>query len=285
MRGSRYECSMMRWLMIASVVAACGKSADECRVEAETLSKLLMETPHEMGAFYPQRDVTLVKRADPTVTAELDGPVVVANADTTTFEGTLSSGDDLRDRLEMARARKAVKGSGRIYFQLDRLTPWSKVVQLVDTAKLAGFKTVGFAFETGEKLTPPPRTPVDAKLDELMSGSGANKAVELVNLIVPVVESCPALQKEFGKVGVESTGSKADSMIKGLALALIECKCNVDMPALRSVMWRLLAVDPAVKVVLVDATTGDKLALPGATTWEDASKKLVRGRNYQLTAE
>lgn len=60
-------------------------------------------------------------------------------------------------------AKRRERGAAHeVDFQLDR---WRKVVELVDTTTLAGFRTVGEALETGEQLTPPPRTPIDDKLD------------------------------------------------------------------------------------------------------------------------
>lgn len=279
---------MHRLILIGGLLAACGgKSAKECRTEAEALGTLLRDTPHEMTAFFPQSNITLVKRTDLTTNApDLESLVIAANTEVTTFEGMpLNADDDLRERLETVRRRRTAKDYRQMFFQLDRLTPWSKVVQLVDAAKRAGLGTVGFAFETGAKLTPPARTPIDDKLDAIMNGEASTKAVELARLLETIVEPCPALHREFGKVGAEGTESKADIIIRGLAPALIECKCSVDMPALRSAMWRLLAVDPNIKVLGFDATTGDRLALPGATTWEAASKKLAPGKSYVLVAE
>ena len=275
---------MNRRLAITVLLAACGgKSANECRTEAESLATLLRETPHEMSPLMPQQDVTLVKRSDLRDAGTWKAIVVVATAERTTSQGSpIGGAGDLRDLLELRRNGGATKDYG-VYFQLDRATPWSKVVELVD-AKRVGHTQIGFAFATGDKLTPPPRTPIDDKLDALMSGPANNRAVELARLIETTITDCPALTEEFGKVG-ESTESKADIIIKGLAPALVECKCDVDMPALRSVMWRLMAVEPNLKVLAFDATSGAKLAFPAATTWEVASKRLSPGTNYQLAVE
>jgi len=274
--------------LIALLLAttACGKSTEECRTEAEAVGKLLMETPHEMGAVRLAPEVTLVERGDLKATAEADSLVVVANAHEVRFEGTVVTDlADLRIRLDQLRVRRRTKPD-RIYFQLDRATPWSKVVELVDTARAAHLPMVGFAFATGEKLTPPPRAPIDDQLDRVMNGSDgpANQAVELAKLMEPVVEDCPALQRVFGAVGSDSTESKADMLIKALAPALIECRCRVDIPSLRSLMWRITAADP-IKVVVLEANGGDTLALPGATTWEQAGKQLSHGKRYTFTVK
>ncbi len=232
----------------------------------------------------PQQDVTLVKRSDLRDAGTGKAIVVVANAEKVIAQGSLiTGGDELRDLLERRRNGGATKDYA-LYLQLDRATPWSKVVELVDMAKRVGHKQLGFAFATDDKLTPPPRAPIDDRLDALRSGAPADRAVELSRLVEKLVEDCPALIREFGKVGAEAD-SKADAIIKALTPALIECKCNVDMPALRAVMWRVMAVEPNLKVLTFDATTGDRLALPAATTWEVASKRLSPGTNHQLTVQ
>jgi hypothetical protein len=274
--------------LIAVLLAttACGKSTEECRTEAEAVGKLLMETPHEASAFRLAPDVTLVERGDLKATAAADSIVVVANAREVSFEGTVVSDlADLRVRLAQLRERRRTKPD-EIYFQLDRATPWSKVVELVDTARAAHLPIVGFAFATGEKLAPPPRAPIDDQLDRVMNGSDgpANQAVEIAKLMEPVVEDCPALQRVFGAVASDSTESKADLLIKALAPALIECRCKVDIPSLRSLMWRVTATAP-IKVVVVEANGGDTLALPGATTWEQAGKQLSHARRYWFTVK
>jgi hypothetical protein len=125
--------------LIAVLLAttACGKSTEECRTEAEAVGKLLMETPHEASAFRLAPDVTLVERGDLKATAAADSIVVVANAREVSFEGTVVSDlADLRVRLAQLRERRRTKPD-EIYFQLDRATPWSTVVELVDTARAA----------------------------------------------------------------------------------------------------------------------------------------------------
>ncbi len=276
---------MRRTLLILQLAACGGKSAHECRTEAHGLASLLREAPHGRVAFVPEAGVTLVNRTDLTQSGAWEAVVIVANDRTMTSRGMPVEAIDLHDLLTKQRERGAPP---EVYFQLDRAIPWRQVVELVDTAKLAGFTHVGFAFDTGEKLTPPPRTPIDDKLDPLMSGDASDpsdRAVKLAKLIESTVEDCPALTEGFGNVGEDSTESKADVIIRRLAPALIECRCKVDLPALRSVLWRLIVVEPSIKVLTFDATVGDTLAFPAATTWEVASKKLLLGTNYQLAVQ
>jgi hypothetical protein len=93
--------------------------------------------------------------------------------------------------------------------------------------------------------------------------------------------------KAFGAVAHTEGGSKADALIAGVAPALVECGCSVDMPNLRSALWRLLAVAPVVQVIAFDATTrSETLTLPGSTTWADAAARLPpTTKGMQLVVE
>jgi hypothetical protein len=272
--------------IVLLLAAGCGKSAEECRTEAEALGKLLKETPHRMSPFGEHRGLTLVKRTDLTASAGADGFVVAASPDSVIFEYRALAGTaELLQRLLDARERRSWRDLRRVYLQLDRATPWSKVVELVDIARSVGLTSVGFAFDNGEKLlTRPPRSPVDDKLDAILAGDPTTRATELAKLVETMIDDCPALQQEFGSVGSESAEDKADVLIRGLVPALIECNCKVDMPGFRSAMWRLIAIEPNVKVLAFELA-GDKLALPARTTWEDASKHLIPGKSYQLAVQ
>jgi hypothetical protein len=274
-----------RLLVVMVALAACGKGADECRTEAEGLGKFLAETPHEPGAFWPHPGITVPERKELKVVAEPNALVVAANAQETIFEGaSVADLTDLTARLEAIRREPRWKRMpDRLYFQLDRGTPWSKVVELVMAGRNAQFAVIGFAFAS-EPLAPPPRTPMDDKIDAL-KGEAANRAADIARLMVPVVEECPALQKVFGSVASDAGESKADRLIKALAPALIECNCKVDLPALRTLMWRVIAAPPTKVVVVELRDAGKPLAVAATTAWAEVSKQLVHGEPYTFAVK
>ncbi|MBA2541746.1 MAG: hypothetical protein H0V17_19035 [Deltaproteobacteria bacterium] len=270
----------MRNLVLAFLVACGGKNADECRLEAEALAKLLADTPHQPGVFFfPQHEVTLVARTDLKVAPIPDAPVIAIDADAMFFDGNrLDVASELEVALRAAFAKPRTGDQARIYFQIDRRTSWTRVVDAVAAARAAGFTAPAFAFDSGIKLTPPPRNAIDDQLDEIQHGSDAsNRATRLAKLASKLVESCKPLAAAYGSVS-PSNEDKAEMVIRVIAPSLIECNCNLDMAGFRSLMWRLLAVEPTVQVISFDATTRDEtLELPGATTWAEASKRIEVG--------
>ena len=82
-----------------------------------------------------------------------------------------------------------------------------------------------------------------------------------------------------GAVTSDGTREKVGVILDGLEKALPQCSCNVDMPSLRSVMFQLIARATDVGVVSIEVGPGgEALALPGATTWAEASPKVKAGR-------
>src|SRR5262249_48108457 len=140
-----------------------------------------------------------------------------------------------------------------------------------------GFTTYGFAFSTGaKKPEPPPRSSIDDKLDQVMMGDrhDGNQAVELANMMKDVIGGCSALEKSFSAVSSEE-GDKADTLIVAIEEGLIDCNCKVDVPALRSLMWRILATDPDLQA-LTYTGRGEKVAFPGSATWGEVGPKLPK---------
>jgi len=137
-----------------------------------------------------------------------------------------------------------------------------------------------FAFLTDHKLTPPPRSPVDDKLDAFGKDSAVN-ARKLGELTREIIEPCPPLVQAFGSF------KGVDGLVSSIAPALIECDCKVDIASLRSLVWRVVAIAPTVQVIAFDDTTRDKtLALPRATTWAEASKQIPAGtKGMKLVAK
>jgi hypothetical protein len=280
----------MKVLLVIAVLVACGKSKSECRTEAEALGKLLRELPHEPAPFMPVKDVKLVERADLGSAAIAYGPVVVVTASQLTFQGQLLRDPpelrghlldaQVRVREQLERYPRRGADPKRIYFQIDQGTPWPRVVEVVEVGGDAGFTAPGFVFAVaGPKPVPPPRTKIDKALDELQADdSGSEKATKLARMVEELVKDCPALQKSFGAVTEVEGESKADTLIRQLAPALIECECNADIPQLRSVMWRLLAVTEPMQVIAFDdALGGAPLAAPPAATWGTTAKLIAPG--------
>lgn len=286
---------MKTWFLLL-VLAGCNKlSADECKREAAAIQTLLRSADTEPQLLYVDDKMQLVERTDLPATRVPSAPVVILDEQGVTYQGERIPGD-LRARLTAARAqivedieagrtpRRDPPDPALVYFQIDKRTRWPRVVEAWQAARDAGMTSPGFVFGVPMTVTPPPRAPIDTELDALGNSDAANKATELANIISKQVEGCPAMIRAFGSIGAEDGGSKAKRLIDDLGPALVECKCNVDIPNFRSAMWRALANTKPTRVLRFDpAATPDPIALPATATWADAAAKLApQTKNAEL---
>jgi hypothetical protein len=178
----------------------------------------------------------------------------------------------VEEHFDLSRAAAAfgTPTSHRVYFAIAATMPWSTVVAVVDAARTAGLTQPAFLFEDPATLTPPPRSPMDDKLDELAK-DGKVDATAFAKLISEQLAACPAADKAFFR----GAGAGDAAMIDGLSKALVECKCNVDIPSLRSTLWRLMwDPHPARVLALESSTAGATISLPATTPWSEAQKSL-----------
>jgi hypothetical protein len=250
---------------IVMVVAACHKKdAGSCRTEAADLAQFLAHVEHAPDGL-AIGSTKLVERGALPLLASVDAPVVVVRGAVTVSGHEVST-----DAVGTDLVARAPGGHGYV-LAVDAAEPWSKVVAVIGSAGGSGFDHVQLVFaHGGGDGSPPPRTPVD---DELDAAFASGRASDLAALAKRTVTRCPALQATFG--AVEPAGHAGDVILSGLAPALIDCECNVDMSELRSILYRLYAGPRPVGVLaLVVTADAPPVRLPASTTWADASKQL-----------
>jgi hypothetical protein len=264
----------MRAFVIAAVVAAAGckggKSAAECKTETDALVKLLREADHSpMLPWQISLDVQAdgVKHRGAPIELDAIGAALIKG------EGELP----MRLQREF--------GTGVVVIHVDDAVPWSRVVELADKLAASRFDHPIFYVPRAPTSKPPPRTPTDDDLDKILAASPSEQASALAKMASTIVEPCKPLKKVFGAVGADANEDKAEMILLGTSEALPECGCNVDMGALRSVMYRVFEdPHPADARRLVLKKGGKPVALPAATPWKDASKQLPEGETIWLVA-
>jgi hypothetical protein len=277
----------MRALGLAALLglaAACGKSESECRAEARELQALLRAADTGPTVVYVDRDITLVPRPELARSVALYGAVVTITAD-----GGLRFGsrrgiglDELRLELtEMRQQHPRTEPEPLAYLVIDAAAPWGRVVEAATAVRDAGIAQVGFAFGiVTAGPPPPPRNWMDDKLDALFGGEPGERAVELAKLVEQVVKPCPALTRLFGQVGGAAGESKAKFIIDGLEAALVECKCDFDVAALRSALYRVMHDDLAARAEPVTLSAeGRPFTAPATATWREVAGRV---RDLQL---
>lgn len=288
-------------LTLALAAAACsdGKSKDQCRAEATAVGDLLVAAAQEPAAMLVLRDeVRLVTRTDLPRRKDVSrAPVVMlAPAAMTVDDKPIADVAALTDQLTLSRAmleeelQRYPQAEGRerrrVYFMIDPAMPWERVVAAVDAASKAGFTAPAFVFEQPPGLQPPPRSPIDDKLDAIMKADPSERATQVAQLASKLVDKCRPLADEFGRVTGDPAENKAMTIASAVKPALIACNCSVNIPELRSVMFRVIFVPRPLRVVMFDAD-GSRLPieLPRNATWAEASKRFTPTlKNAELIA-
>lgn len=292
---------MKRVLAIALLAGCSGKSQEECRTEATALGDLLVEVAKEPGSmFVIPDDLPLVKRTDlpmrtdlstaPTVTLTPSSMKLGDVPERTMEELTLDlrgKYGELQADLESGKLRPDwVKEPRRVYFLIDPATPWERVVAAVDAANKAGLTAPGFVFEAPQPIQPVPRSPMDDKLDAVMKAEPSERATEVAQLASKVVDRCGPLEEAFGRVAGSEGENKAMIIARSVKPSLIGCECKADIPALRSVLFRIMYVPRPPRVITFDPDGGKQpIELPKPTTWAEASKRFTPTlKNAELIA-
>jgi hypothetical protein len=280
------------WLVAGLALGACGKGVDAgtCRERAHELSTLLNTIDHDSPLFRDDGSVHLVVRPDLARTAPgvLVAEVVEVRASDVVFHGQpVLDQVELGARLAAARAKLesnvAAGAYGRyqpdptlILLVVDEAAPHASVVAAAGAAHAAGFTRPAFVFgRPPAQVAAPPRSWIDDDLDRLMNDDPGQKAFELSRMTDKITKSCPALARAFGAVASDEGADRAQTLIDEIEPALIQCNCTLDIPALRSVMYRVMYVAKPTGLLQVTlAPDGRVLALPATTPWREASSWL-----------
>ena len=261
------------------LLVACGKKHSDCIAEANELSHFLTTMDHD-PPILGLDDVKLLARPELPHTKLVRAPGIVVGATKTTLDGRAVTDDQLAEALDRERrfvesVPRLAKEPRRVYLAIDEAAPWQRVVSAVSVAQRAGFVKGGFAFARPAATPPPPRAPIDDDLDQIMKDDNpSDRATKVAKLTSEAIKSCDALMHELGSVAA-TEGDKADIILHAVGPALVECNCNTDLPAVRSLMWRIAGNPHPVNVLEVDLDPRvNPLELPAATPWREASRHL-----------
>jgi hypothetical protein len=269
-------------LTVVALASACGKSKAKCKQEVDELMPYLRSLDMEGSMFNVHEATHLAPRPDAPKATKY-APVVVMSAKQTTFEGQpvpdrkalthrLTS---VKDELELRTyATKDRVDPALLYFKIDSDVSWDRVVDGAEAAAAVGFDHPSFVFALPVSAQPPPRTWVEPKFEQLTKAHG-NDATDIANITMGIVASCPALQAVYGSVTPSNGENKAVTIVEGTGPALLDCGCDADLPALRSVMYLLLGNPHPMGVIGVQlAKDGKPLSFPATATWGEASKQV-----------
>jgi len=278
----------MRWIWVLALVAACGKSKAACKADVADLMVFLRTMDHSRSWSVPG-DVHLVERPDLKPTDGVEGPVIYIRANGVDVQGKHVAVDELPHVLEDL-ANKMLQDitdgkvlrhfvwDHRVYVMIDRDAPWSTVTAVARAAEATGYSKWIAMFSKPSPVAAPARSSVSDQLDKVLGDNTGSTATELARLTSEVAKSCKPLVKAFGAVGSEAYDNKSTALIEETGPALIECNCDLDMPALRSLYYAIVGnPHPLTVAVITLDKTATPIALPPATPWHDAAMKLATG--------
>jgi hypothetical protein len=293
-------------LALILALAACGKSPPKseppakaepasCQAQVDDLMKFLRAMDHTPSLFFLE-NVHLAMRPELPYVMGRQAPLVTVRPTGIDYQGETLAPAALATKL--AEARKKIDedfAMGRfpkhdppdpllIDVVIDAGTKWGDVVALADVLVRAGFPHASFVFGKPPPVSPPPRTWVDDKVDELRKDQTGNAATELAHMISKIIPGCPQLISVYGNVGSTESDDKAGEIIEGSGPAILACNCNLDIPAYRSALWAVAGnPNPATVLAVELAKTGKRLALPAATPWSEAGKQFSAGAMWPVT--
>lgn len=252
-------------------------TAASCATEADALAASLRTA--ESGAWFVS-EVALVDRPDLSPGAPSDVPVLELGVADTRFEGQALGPAALRERLAAVYGKRDERHAlepdrpdpSLVGLYIDGRVDWSRVVEAWQAAHDAGMRAPVFVF-AATPPTPPPRAPIDDELDAIPDGQRASGYAEL---LTREIATCPALVRVFDQLATEPGDDKPRQVIDAVGPALVACRCAVDIPGLRAVLWRvLIAPRPVTSLAFDPAAPAATLALPAGTPWSVASARFT----------
>ena len=258
------------------LLAACGKSAEQCRTEARELGALLADIDTEPGPIWSTK-AKLVARADLPRPGAGTTTVTLFAGRSLLAETEMQTPQKLREALDESRRQRAAfdeVGSRRhrpdprrIYFLVDEATPWREVVAAV-------------------------RAPMSMTSSITSSPTSSERAGHGIRS--PAREASRGLRRRAGHLRRHrrlGNRSKSQFHVRRLADALINCKRDVPMADFGSTTWRLLVIPQPLRglendLELATVSNPAQLVLLATTPWSTTSKRLDPStKNVQLVVE
>jgi hypothetical protein len=265
---------------VVAILVGCkgGKSKSECQTETADLVQWLKAIPR--SPMFP-RDIHPATRKDLARAPYMEREVILIGANAIHYRGQMvADARDLGDRLRPSPDHA-------IYFAIDRDAAWGVVASVAAVTAEHGLDHVSVLYELPDvaPATPPPRSKVDDALDKLGSADSSDVAMEISRHMREIIKPCAGLDRAFSRVGADE-GDKLAYLIAATGETLPECGCDIDIPAFRSVMWRVVYSPTAVGAVpLVLARDGTPVEAPVTAHWSEIGDKLAPGAKVWLVAK
>jgi hypothetical protein len=159
---------------------------------------------------------------------------------------------------------------------VDQRATYDRVVDVVETARGAGYSSLSFVFLGPKNPNVPPPSKIDARFDALLkrgNEGGANIMPEVQQLVADVIGTCPALKTHYAEM--EKAPDQRKALLDGTPAAVLACDCNVDIPSLQVVLFRMLGTHTTLRTLTVDISDdATPITAVAGASWEEVAKQL-----------
>ena len=255
----------MRCLLALAAVAACTKAPSPCARQVEDLREWLVALSLDGPPAPVQHGLHLVSLPDPQRAPPPQAPRLVMHPEELAFEGRLIASGRWTARAPLAAE---LEGAARdeLVVIADASIPWSEIAAVAATAEGAGVRRLVFVFRfVGHADAPPGSSP-----DGVTIGSAILEQSQLLDRVLGRCPSARALRRDDVRAFTDQ-----------LALAIAACKCAVELPAVRRLVWTAWERDNPETLqtsrTVAIASTGAQIALPAATPWDRAALRVITG--------
>jgi hypothetical protein len=277
----------------APAAAPVRSAASTCPADTAELAAYLAVMERDPGGIFLQPGYDLPVRDDlPRTTERLAVPQLHLRAGATQYQGEdagrISSLEKRLDAtyvaLQQSVEARGLPADDRIVLQIDRATPWSQVVDVVNAAAKIGFRHQLFVVARTPVTAAPPRTAIDDRLEPLLADAArAGDAVPA--LVTEVLAPCaPLAELQHQELGPDD--DRGEHLLTHAPEALAACRCAADVASVRSLLWQIAGTRHPVAILelRVDAR-GEKIAHPRTATWGDVAGALTPGATVRLLSK
>ncbi|MGE0547355.1 MAG: ExbD/TolR family protein [Kofleriaceae bacterium] len=241
---------------------------------------------HEPALVVVDDSHKLVVRAElPRVSAPI-APMVLVTSAGLEYQGEPVVSNELAERLtatyekrasdiDEGRARAGDADPRLVYLVIDERATWKRIVDVIATCSKVGYRSPSFVFRTVQTSPSPPPSWADAELDRIRKGDPSGRAQRFMEFMRNVVRPCSSIPEAW-REATERGGDMTANIIEAIEPALVDCNCTIDLPALRTTLWRLFVNPRPAGVIRVELDPrGTKLTFPANTPWLEASQRFT----------
>ncbi len=157
---------------------------------------------------------------------------------------------------------------------IDADVPWSRVVPVIIAVVKGGPRRVTFVFaDPVAGPAAPGKSSVDPDLEEIrQTPEFGEKTKKLAAVSKKIFSACPGVVKSFAE---PRESAELAPMLLKLVERLPRCSCELDLAALRAVLWMTFQVDAQTMIEVEVAAKGRPVAVKQSEVWSSAQAQVV----------